>query len=196
MYLVSPVRPIKHLSFNFINIPGDKLRPRCFIFSIISLPILLPLLSLLLHHFQISSTFVTLLCTFIYKFAHLALVHVTRTLIAVWKWNKACQIAQETGVCHFLVSGYLKCKGKKHPCYSDEFLRQSAMSRWNEFPVFWKLSLSGTDQNSVRRTILSYICKYNWFFGAKCTRADWIPSRLSETQTHIFFFNHRRMKCI
>lgn len=150
MFLVSPVWPTKHFSFHFIIIPGDKLKPHYFIFAIISLPILLPLLGPLLHHFQIPSTFVTLLYTFIYKFAHLALVHVTRTLIAVWKWNKACQIAQETGVCHFLVSGYLKCKGKKHPYYSNEFLRQSAMSRWNEFPVFWKPSLSGTDQNSER----------------------------------------------
>lgn len=150
MFLVSPVCPTKHLSFHFISIPGDKLKSHYFIFSIISLPILLPLLSPLLHHFQISSTFVTLLYTFIYTSAHLALVHVTRTLIAVWKWNKARQIAQETGVCHFLVSGYLKYKGKKHPYYSDEFLKQSAMSRWNEFPVFWKLSLSGTEHNGER----------------------------------------------
>jgi len=148
MFLVSPIWPIKHLSFHFISTLGDYLKPHYFVFAIISLPISSPQLSPLLHHFQISPTFVTLLYTFIYKFAHLALVHVTRTLIAVWKWNKACQIAQETGVCHFLVSGYLKCKGKKHPRNSDEFPRQLAMSRRNEFPVFWRLSLSGTDQNS------------------------------------------------
>ena len=190
MFLASPVRPIKHLSFHFISIPGDKLKPHYFIFAVISLPILLPLLSLLLHHFQISSTFVTLLYTFIYKFAHLALVHVTRTLIAVWKWNKACQIAQETGVCHFLVSGYLKCKGKN---FWGSRLCQDGMN----FQCFGNFHCQGLNK-IARGAILSYIYKYNWFLGAQCTHADWTNRypvgwvRLRHTS----FFYHRRMKCI